>query len=284
MGESKSFLALERLINVVGRRHGVYLKAARAELEKAREVLSERFQKEAILKCESALPGEAQAESFPHQGEETGIRDVGAGDGTTTLAEAKVAWMDSIAFSAELSDKPIVSVYANRRACEQGNPCIRLSRADPEETWKCTAIRVYVFDADKYDKSYANPCEREDCAAQREVLQELAKEKRDLDLAVQAETASLKSELAEAKKHSQFTVCSYCGKVSDCGSSDLEAKRKVAMDHILTCDKRPELQLIDVGIDLERQIAELKAQIDLAVLEARIEEARWWHEQLDNVV
>ena len=184
MGESKSFLALERLINVVGRRHGVYLKAARAELEKAREVLSERFQKEAILKCESALPGEAQAESFPHQGEETGIRDVGAGDGTTTLAEAKVAWMDSIAFSAELSDKPIVSVYANRRACERGNPCIRLSRADPEETWKCTAIRVYVFDADKYDKSYANPCEREDCAAQREVLQELAKEKRDLDLAV----------------------------------------------------------------------------------------------------
>jgi hypothetical protein len=54
----------------------------------------------------------------------------------------------------------------------------------------------------------------------------------------------------EWKKKACLSVCSYCGKISDAGSPDWDAKRKVAMDHILECEKRPELQLIDHGIKL----------------------------------
>lgn len=61
------------------------------------------------------------------------------------------------------------------------------------------------------------------------------------------ELAALKAATpsTQAEEAARMTVCSYCGKVSDCGSSDLDAKRKVANEHILVCDKRPEKQLLD---------------------------------------
>ncbi len=62
------------------------------------------------------------------------------------------AWMDNIALEHEVGHAlGGNSVYPDKKDCEKNNPCIELSK-DDDPIIRCYAQRVYVFDADEFDK------------------------------------------------------------------------------------------------------------------------------------
>jgi hypothetical protein len=69
----------------------------------------------------------------------------------------KIGWMDSITFDHELGCAPSVRVHDDKEECERQHPCIKECAAKLEpESYDCRAMRVYVFDADEYDRRDRN--------------------------------------------------------------------------------------------------------------------------------
>jgi hypothetical protein len=59
------------------------------------------------------------------------------------------AWMDSTDFNCELGDCEC-EIHSSQEECETRHLCIEMSR---DARIKCVALRVYVFNADEYDKA-----------------------------------------------------------------------------------------------------------------------------------
>ena len=62
-------------------------------------------------------------------------------------------WMDSIDFQHELGYALGGNIISpDKEDCERTHPCIKESAKD--DGYKCVAMRVYVFDADEFDKRF----------------------------------------------------------------------------------------------------------------------------------
>lgn len=72
----------------------------------------------------------------------------------------KIGWMDSTVLFSELGDKPTVEIHSDEVTCKLLHPCI--DKSEQEHTaHRCYATKVYVFDAELYDRAFGSPLETE---------------------------------------------------------------------------------------------------------------------------
>lgn len=74
--------------------------------------------------------------------------------------------------------------------------------------------------------------------------------------------------LAVADKQARSTLCSYCGLITEVETMDIELKRKAAIEHILVCEKRPEIQFIDLLVAKDKELADLRSPMECGHVKA----------------